>query len=49
MKSQKEIKKIMHEIAVEHCQTRQKPYISILQPRRNFKEFGYCKHYRIYI
>ena len=38
MKSQKEIKKIMHEIAVEHCQTRQKPYISILQPRRNFKE-----------
>lgn len=34
----KEISKEMHEIAVEHCQTRQKPYISILQPRRNFKE-----------
>lgn len=38
MKSQQEISSLMHEIAVEHCQTRQKPYISILQPRRNFKE-----------
>lgn len=34
----KEISEQMHQIAVEHCQTRQKPYISILQPRRNFKE-----------
>ena len=37
-KDPKEISELMHEIAVEHCQTRQKPYISILQPRRNFKE-----------
>lgn len=38
MKTEKEISELMHEIAVEHCQTRQKPYISILQPRRNFAE-----------
>ena len=38
MKTKEEISSLMHEIAVEHCQTRQKPYISILQPRRNFKE-----------
>ena len=38
MRSAKEISEEMHAIAVEHCQTRQKPYISILQPRRSFKE-----------
>lgn len=38
MKTEKEISQLMHDIAVEHCQTRQKPYISILQPRRNFNE-----------
>ena len=38
MKSKKEISKEMHDIAVQHSQTRQKPYISILQPRRNMKE-----------
>jgi len=38
MKSEKQISELMHSIAVEHCQTRQKPYITILQPRRNFKE-----------
>jgi len=38
MKTNKEISQQIHDIAVEHCQTRQKPYISILQPRRNLKE-----------
>lgn len=38
MKDKKRISELMHSIAVEHCQTRQKPYISILQPRRNFAE-----------
>ena len=38
MRDTEEIKEEMHQIAVEHCQTRQKPYISILQPRRSFEE-----------
>jgi hypothetical protein len=38
MRDIKKLSKQMHQIAVEHCQTRQKPYISVLQPRRNFKE-----------
>lgn len=38
MKSPEELKRIIQDLAIEYSQTKQKPYISILQPRRNFKE-----------
>lgn len=38
MRDNKEISEEMHQIALEYCQTRQKPCIAILQPRRTFEE-----------
>jgi hypothetical protein len=38
MKTKEQIKEEMHELAKEYSVTKQKPFIAILQPRRNMKE-----------